>query len=733
MTDTKHLVDGKFGICDLVDLVELRRIFERFTQATGFTIGFLDHPGLNILIDSGWRDICTKFHRCSPISAANCMRSNRHLLDNLTEPDRLVVEKCENGLVDCAFPIMVKGKHIASLATGQLLLEPPDHAWFRTQARVFGLDEEAYLKALDEVPVVPEEKLRKITRFLGELARVLSELGYAKLLIKEDAQKLENEIADRKKAEEALRQSEDHYRSLFNLGSDAILVIDVETLTILDTNVAAESMYGYARSEILGMRAVDLWVAPETIIAEIQNGEGIVHSSRSRHRRKNGMIFYVDIAARFFLSDGRKKVLASMRDVSEHVRVEEERRRLEEQLQQSQKLESVGRLAGGVAHDFNNMLGVILGYAEMALEHAPPSHLLRADLNEIRSAATRSSDLTRQLLTFARKQTILPKVLNLNETVVGTLGLMKRLIGENIHLEWRPSDTLWPIIIDPSQIDQILTNLCANARDAICDVGTINIETENCTINEEFCQNHPGAMVGEFVQLSVSDNGCGMDKDVLAHVFEPFYTTKGVGKGLGLGLATVYGIINQNNGFVSVSSRPGRGTVFRLYFPRHRGEVVQSKEATTAPPVPPGKETILLVEDEASLLAMTSKALERQGYTVLSASCPAVAIRLAQEHGGKIDLLMTDVIMPEMNGLELAKNILPLFPKLKRLFMSGYTADVIANHGVLDEGVNFIQKPFSMHDLAIKVREVLAQDKVGSEGGLGLTGIAAGDSTKTES
>ena len=731
MSDTKYLVDGKYGICDLVDLVELRRIFERFTQATGFTIGFLDHPDLNILVDCGWRDICTKFHRCSPISAANCMRSNRHLLDNLNAPDHLVIEKCENGLVDCAFPIMVKGKHIASLATGQLLLEKPDREWFRNQARVFGLDEDAYLKALDEVPVVSEEKLRSVTRFLGELALVLSELGYAKLLIKEDAQQLEKEIAVRQKTEAALHQSEEHYRSLFDLGSDAILVIDVETVKILDANAAAETMYGYTCRELRGMKAVDLCTTPEDVLKDIKNGEGIGHSSRSRHRRKDGTIFYVDIAARFFLSAGRKTLLASMRDISQHVRAEEERHRLEEQLQQAQKLESVGRLAGGVAHDFNNMLGVILGYAEMALEHAPPSHLLREDLNEIRSAATRSSDLTRQLLAFARKQTIVPKVLNLNETVANTLGLVKRLIGENIHLEWRPSDNPWLIIVDPSQVDQVLTNLCVNARDAIFDVGTIIIETENCTIGDEFCQSHPSAIAGEYVQLSVSDNGCGMDKEVLAHIFEPFYTTKGIGKGLGLGLATVYGIVNQNNGFVCVSSRPGRGTAFRLYFPRHCGEVVQPKKEVGPAPVSQGQETILLVEDEASLLSMASKALERQGYRVLSASSPDEAIRLAQKHVGGIDLLMTDVIMPDMNGLELAQKLLPLFPKIKRLFMSGYTADVIANHGVLDEGVNFIQKPFSMHDLAIKVREVLDQNKVESEGISGQTGVDAGNSTGT--
>jgi signal transduction histidine kinase/ActR/RegA family two-component response regulator len=364
-----------------------------------------------------------------------------------------------------------------------------------------------------------------------------------------------------------------------------------------------------------------------------------------------------------------------------------------------------------IFHDFNNMLAVILGHAEMALLQVDPAQPLHADLEEIRTAAERSANLTRQLLAFARKQTVAPKVLDLNETVAGMLKLLQRLIGENIHLTWQPGANLWPVRVDPSQIDQILANLCVNARDAIADVGTITIETGNAVFDEAYCAAHPDAVPGEYVRLAVSDTGCGMDQDTLAHIFEPFFTTKGVGKGTGLGLATVYGIVKQNNGFITVYSEPGQRTTFTIYLPRQVGKAEQARLAGAAEPALRGQETILLVEDEPVILELTTVMLERQGYTVLAASTPGEAIRLARERAGNIHLLMTDVVMPEMNGRDLAKNLLSLYPQLKHLFMSGYTANVIAYNGVLDEGVYFIQKPFSIKGLAAKVREALDHEK----------------------
>jgi signal transduction histidine kinase/CheY-like chemotaxis protein len=408
--------------------------------------------------------------------------------------------------------------------------------------------------------------------------------------------------------------------------------------------------------------------------------------------------------------DSRGKVIETIgvgRDISERKRAEADREKLQNQLIHAQKMESVGRLAGGVAHDFNNMLSVILGYTELALEKVDPTAPLHADLTEVLKAAERSAEITRQLLAFARKQTIAPKVLDMNETVERMLKMLRRLIGEDIDLAWLPESSLWHIKIDPSQIEQILANLCVNARDAIAGVGKVTIETHTVTFDEAYCADHAGFVPGEFVLLAVSDDGCGMDKEVLHNIFEPFYTTKEVGQGTGLGLATIFGIVKQNNGFINVYSEPGKGTTFRIYLPRHAGEAEKiSAEIITEIPHSRG-EMVLLVEDALAIRKMSQVILERLGYRVLAAGTPGEALRLAGEYKGEIQLLITDVVMPTMNGRDLADQLHTLYPDIKTLFMSGYTANVIAHRGVLDEGVQFIQKPFSMKDLAVKIREIL--------------------------
>ena len=384
-----------------------------------------------------------------------------------------------------------------------------------------------------------------------------------------------------------------------------------------------------------------------------------------------------------------------------------DRTALENQLRQAQKMESIGRLAGGVAHDFNNMLSVILGHTELALLSLAPSQPLFPRLQNIREAAQRSADLTQQLLAFARKQTVAPKVLDLNETLAGMLKMLKPLIGENIDLAWRPGSDPGAVRIDPSQIDQILVNLCVNARDAIGGTGKVTIETGTAIFDLAYCTRHAGFVPGEYVLLAVSDNGCGMDSGTISCLFEPFFTTKKQGTGTGLGLATVYGIVKQNNGFINVYSEPGQGTTFKIYLPRHNAETEWRAKTDTAESPEHGQETILLAEDEPLILEMTMAMLEPLGNTVLPATTPGEAIRLAREHAGEIHLLITDVVMPGMNGRDLARNLLALYPNLKCLFMSGYTANVIAHQGVLDEGVHFIQKPFTMKKFAAIIREVL--------------------------
>jgi PAS domain S-box-containing protein len=401
------------------------------------------------------------------------------------------------------------------------------------------------------------------------------------------------------------------------------------------------------------------------------------------------------------------RISGTVQDITEQKREQAEKEKLQSQLNHAHKLESIGRLAGGVAHDFNNMLGVILVNVDLVLRQLDADHPLRAELEEISKAANRSADLTRQLMAFARKQTIAPKVLDLNETVTGMLKMLQRLIGEEIYLDWQPNPSLWSIRMDPTQIDQILANLCINARDAISGSGTIMIKTNNVHRDEAICEDHSVFAPGDYVRLEVTDDGCGMDKATQDSLFEPFFTTKEMGKGTGLGLATTYGIVRQNNGIIFVNSELGHGTSFEIMLPRHtpKSEGMRLEHPTS--PAQRGHETILIVEDEPSVLRMTSALLKKQGYEVLAAATPGEAIRLAGEHAGEIHLVITDVIMPEMNGRDLATNLLSQYPQLKHLFISGYTDDIIAHHGILDEGVHFVQKPFSVKDLTAKVREVL--------------------------
>ena len=431
-----------------------------------------------------------------------------------------------------------------------------------------------------------------------------------------------------------------------------------------------------------------------------------------RLKTKSGGWRWINARGRVFERDKDNKPL---RMVGTHIDITDSIN-LQAQLIQAQKMESVGRLAGGVAHDYNNALSVIIGFTELAIDGVDPTGPLCDDLKEVLAAAKHATEITRQLLAFARKQIIAPKVLDLNDNLEGMLKMLRRLIGEDIDLAWLPRASLWPVKIDSSQIDQILANLCVNARDAIEGVGKVTIETDNVVFDTDYCADHVGFVPGEFVKLAFSDDGCGMAKEILSKIFEPFFTTKDVEKGTGLGLATVYGIVKQNNGFINVYSEPGKGTTIKIYLPRHEGKVVEIQEESTVEILKSQGETVLIVEDELSILKLAHKILDGLGYTVLTAATPGEALGLAEEHAGEIDLLITDVIMPEMNGRELAERLQSLYPDLKCMFMSGYTANAIAHHSVLDKGVYFIQKPFPKRDLATTVRKALDEAKGSAQG-----------------
>jgi PAS domain S-box-containing protein len=707
MALTQPIESGAVTFEELFNLNDVQRLQDEFAKATGVASIITDPDGIPLTAPSNFTRLCNDIIRKSEKGCANCFKSDAAL--GRFNPHGPSIQPClSGGLWDAGAGITVGGQHVANWLIGQVRDETQTEEKMSAYAREIGVDEASFLAAFREVPAMSHSQFENIAQTLFTLATQLSTTAYQ---IVQQARF----INDRKQAEEKLQESRRQYRNLVEGTPDLITRVDTEGRLIF-VNHAVQKIYGLPPEECIGRMAFD-FIHPDDRESTIVAFNAWTQSNEDIFTHENRQVGisgpdHHHMAWTIRAERDEKGTVtgfaSSARDITDSKHNQEEKDKLEEQLQQAQKMESVGRLAGGVAHDFNNMLTVIMGHAELGLMKIGPGDPLFARLKEISKTAARSADLTRQLLTFARKQPVAPKVLDLNETVSGMLKMLQRLIGENLHLTWQPAADLWQTKIDPSQVDQIMANLCVNARDAIEDTGRITIETENCTIDAGYCSNHQEAVPGDYVRLSVSDDGTGMDRETQAHIFEPFYTTKEVGKGTGLGLATVYGAVKQNNGFINIYSEPGHGTTFSIYLPRDT--TIKSSQSTVvgpAEPIPRGEETILMVEDDTAILNVASMMLEEQGYTVLKADTPSKAIELAREHHDEIHLLITDVIMPEMNGRDLAKNIITIYPHLKHLFMSGYTADVISHHGVLDESVHFIQKPFSLPKIAAKVREVL--------------------------
>ncbi|GAB6095565.1 hypothetical protein JCM14469_18170 [Desulfatiferula olefinivorans] len=520
------------------------------------------------------------------------------------------------------------------------------------------------------------------------------------------------DITEARLKESALRESMEQLRATFNATTDGILVVS-QDLKVIQAN---RQFYAMWRIPPELQATDDDAVLRDFVKDQLADPPGFAAMVQSLYHSRTQAMYELPMAdgrvfecytAPMIMDDREIGRVWDFRDISERKRAEEYKETLQAQLHQSKKLEAVGILAGGVAHDFNNMLGAITGYAELALEGMAQEDPFRKNLERILDAARRSADLTRQLLAFARKQTIEPVVLDLNQAIESILSMVRRIIGENIELIWLPCPDPCPVKMDPSQLDQILINLCVNARDAIDDVGRLTIETTIESLDEKDCARYAECLPGDYALLAVSDSGWGMDAETLAHIFEPFYTTKGLGQGTGMGLATVYGIVKQNGGAISVASGPGQGARFRIHIPK-AGTAIPVPRPDIMDGIPHGRgETIVIIEDDPTLLELCTMMLDQLGYTVLAAGSPTDALDLIRTHEGPIDLIITDVIMPGMNGRELADRIESLRPGIRRLFMSGYTADAITHQGVLEVGVHFIQKPFGLKPLAVKIRETL--------------------------
>ncbi len=508
----------------------------------------------------------------------------------------------------------------------------------------------------------------------------------------------------RREVEEALRVSEERYRDLVENAHDIIYSHDLEG-NYTSMNKAGEVITGYTLEEVLKLNVLKT-VAPEyrpkakEMLERKLTGERITAYELEIMAKDGGRII-VEVNTKLEYDDG---VPVGVQGIARDVTA---RKQLEEQLRQSQKMDAVGQLAGGIAHDFNNLLTAISGYSELTLRRLKADDPLRHNLEEIKKAGDRAASLTRQLLAFSRKQVLQPKVLNLNSIVSNVENMLGRLIGENIELRTSLSPDLGSVKADPGQIEQVLLNLAVNSRDAMVEGGKLMIETANVYLDEEYARQHIAVEPGHFVLLAVSDDGIGMDEEIRTRIFEPFFTTKAVGKGTGLGLSTVYGIVKQSGGSIWVYSEAGIGTTFKIYLPRVDTPVENYRRPEDWMGDLSGTGTILLAEDEELVRNLTSEVLQLYGYSVLEASGGREALQICERYADSIDLLITDVVMPEMSGRELADRLKQLRPDVKVLFMSGYTDNAIVHQGVLDAGANFIQKPFAPEVLANKVREIL--------------------------
>ncbi len=516
------------------------------------------------------------------------------------------------------------------------------------------------------------------------------------------------DISERKRAEEKLRESEEKYRTLFNNAEVGIFRSRLDGSEVLEVNRRFLDIVGMTLEETLGKPSVNLWADPkereEMVKRLVADGSVLGFECKMLNKRR-GDVRNCLTSLRLYPEQGMLE--GTLLDITSRKRVEAEKEKLQAQLQQAQKMEAVGSLAGGVAHDFNNLLTVITGYSELLLQKIGKESPMHGEVEQIKSAGERAASLTQQLLAFSRKQIIEPKVMQLDRLVAEVLAMMSRLIGEDIALQATTGKSLGSVKVDPGQFQQILMNLVVNARDAMPNGGKIMIETANVDLDEEYCALHPFVKPGRFVMLAVSDTGNGMSEEIKAHIFEPFFTTKERGSGTGLGLATTYGAVKQSGGYIEVYSKIGKGTTFKIYLPRVEEPVDQPVNDDLPTDLPGGTETVLVVEDEGLLRNLCVQILEHLGYRVLQARNGTEAIAEVRGYGDRIDLLLTDVVMPGMNGSEVATQLVLHHPEMKVLFMSGYTDDTITRRGVLDEGLSFIGKPYTPSALARKVREVL--------------------------
>ncbi len=690
-------------LAQLLDMSLVQRLADANYTANGMPFGIVDVSDGSVLAERGMQEICVKFHRAHPRSLQLCVESDRYIATRLSHATPCEY-RCKNGLRDIAIPIVVAGETLAALILGQFFYEgeAPDREFFAQQARRYGYDEQAYLAALDRVPVFSRRVVDNIVEYDRALARFIADLAEGSLRHRKDQQ--------------AIRESEERFRVAFHTSPDSVNINRLEDGVFVAVNDGFTQMTGWSMGEVLGRSSLELqvWDDPADrarLVAGLKK-DGYVRNLEARFRRKDGTILSGLMSARLIRLRGEQYLLSITRDVSDWKRAEEERDRLKSGLFHAAKMEAIGQLAGGVAHDFNNLLTVILSGAEELKHHlAKGSPLDPEVVEEIVSAGARARDLTRQLLAFARRQVFTPIPLDLNALILGAEKLLRRVLGEDIELVTNLQPVLWPVRCDPGQLEQVILNLAVNARDAMPNGGKLTIETSDQDITELQTSIYPGINPGPHVRLAVHDSGVGMAHDVKAHLFEPFFTTKPLGKGTGLGLATVHGIVKQSGGHIRVETEPSYGTTFEILFPRimEAASAEQPAEEETRKAEARGGATVLLVEDDSHVRSATARALISGGYALLQASNGLQAVEMLAGHKGRLDLLVTDVMMPGVDGSKLAEAVRRAFPQVRVLFVSGHAHEVLGQRGMLDEGVDLLPKPYTSASLLERVRAALGR------------------------
>lgn len=683
--------DSEFGA--VFDTQVLQYLVNDLYKITGTAIAVVDLGG-KVHVAAGWQEICTRFHRVNPETEKNCHESDVYL-GSQSEKGHYSLYKCKNHMWDMASPIIVGGRRMANLYLGQFFFddEAPDVDLFIAQAEKYGFDKVKYLDALEKVPRFNRTFIENLMAFYARLATLLGEMG------------LSRKNLEQKNVE--LSMSEEKYRSIFENGMEGIFQTSLDG-KIINANPAMARILGYESPDDL-IKSVndiknDLYVNPQDrdrFISELFEKKKM-RSYEVKLKRKNGESRWVSIAARI-VTGVPVQIEGFINDITD-------RKNLEEQLVHSQKLEGIGLLAGGIAHDFNNILTPILGYTEILLSmFAEDDQGVSEYLKLIYQSSLRARELTDQLLTFGRKHMIECKNLDIGEVITTFKKILRSTIREDIDLNLYISDPLNLVNADSGQIEQILMNLTINAKDAMPKGGKITIEADNTVIGETNTYNIADIPYGDYVMVSISDTGTGMSPQVLNQIFEPFFTTKERGKGTGLGLSTVYGIVKQHKAHITVSSEKGKGTVFRIFFPAVvcRDNEKSEERDENNQKIATGKETILVVEDDENVRKLATRMLEKLGYNVIVADGPKKAVSVARDNQERINLLLTDVIMPEMDGYALYNTLKRSLPGLNVLFMSGYAHDILGESNIGNEGAHLLQKPFSFKALSEKVREVI--------------------------